>query len=104
MCIRDRIKSGGYYISLSGDGLAKKPGSVHQKKPLCIMGCVQHQNLEALSGFVQAGKLRPYIEQVFDWSMAQAAFNHSLAGHTTGKVAVVPPQVPPSPEVSAFTD
>ncbi|CAK9071986.1 unnamed protein product [Durusdinium trenchii] len=61
---------------------------VHEYAPNCVGTCSQHQRIDTVASFVKEGKLTVHIDQVFGLEDIVKAFNQSLAGHTTGKVAL----------------
>mmetsp|Transcript_40065 Transcript_40065/g.87446 ORF Transcript_40065/g.87446 Transcript_40065/m.87446 type:complete len:140 (+) Transcript_40065:2-421(+) len=88
-----KLADHGVFVTLEGSGLASKATmktrpDARQQKPECIMGCVQHGKLEAISKMVEDGKLRPHLEQIYPLSNTVGALNHSMSGHTAGKVVI----------------
>jgi len=87
-----KLKQGGRYATLL-DSLASKEAQklrpdIKQLSVLCT-DCAFHQKLDELTKLVDAGLLRPYVQQAYELADASGAVTHSLSGHTTGKVAIV---------------
>lgn len=87
------LKKGGHFITLLTTGAASistklsRP-DISSYEPLCIGGCSQYGNIDKISELVEAGKLKVHIDVTYDLEHIVDAYNHSLGGHTTGKVAV----------------
>lgn len=89
----DLLKDGGSFATLLSRGVASK--AVASKRPSIkqetfMLSQIQTSYLDTLKNFIDAGKLRSHIEKTFTISQTAAAFNASMAGHTAGKISVVP--------------
>jgi len=90
-----KVKQNGRYASLTPEGPAgkearKSRSDVKQRNIDCLMGCVQHANLEDITDFVEAGSLKVHLDSVFDLLDTKAAIAKREEGHATGKIAIVP--------------
>lgn len=87
------IKEHGSFVTLLQGGKAslstriRRP-DVHQYAPTCVGSCSEHTKIDAVASMVDQGQLKVHIDQVFGLEDIVKAFNQSLSGHTTGKVAV----------------
>jgi len=87
------LKKGGHFVTLLPTGL---PGlstmfhrpDIHVNAPTCVGGCSRYDRIDAVAGFVDQGKLRVQIDTTYALENIKQAFNHSIAGHSTGKVAL----------------
>lgn len=89
-----KFAEGGRYVtllpfSLAGPAAMSKRPDVKQHEVSCT-DCIRRDRLEELAKLVDAGLVKPHVEHVYALSDVQSAFRHLMAGHTTGKVAVVP--------------
>jgi NADPH:quinone reductase-like Zn-dependent oxidoreductase len=87
------IKQHGSFISLLQSGMPSMSTKFHRPDlrtyaPLCVGGCSHYDRIDAVAALVDAGKLKVHIDVTYDLEQIQQAFNHSIQGHTTGKVAV----------------
>lgn len=87
------LKKNGRFISLLTTSMPEKQTKkqrpdVKAYAPLCIGKCSHYDRIEAVGDLVTLGYLRVHIDVAYDLENITLAFNHSLAGHTTGKVAV----------------
>uniref|UniRef100_A0A7S4PT64 Enoyl reductase (ER) domain-containing protein n=1 Tax=Alexandrium monilatum TaxID=311494 RepID=A0A7S4PT64_9DINO len=87
------IKDHGSFATLLQSGLPGIPTRLRRpdiswKAPLCIGACSRHDRLDRISHMVERGSLQVHIDKVFQLEDIRTAFNHSLAGHSTGKVAL----------------
>lgn len=94
-----KLKQGGHYAALLPYGLAgadakKQRPDIKQKAIFCT-DCAFHAHLDELTELVDAGKLRPHVDQAFELADVRGAVNLLMTGHATGKVAIVmsPPTV-----------
>jgi NADPH:quinone reductase-like Zn-dependent oxidoreductase len=88
-----KLKEGGRYaallpFSLAGHRAKKQRPDIKQKAIFCT-DCAFHTHLDALSALVDAGKLRPHVDQAYELADVGGAVNRLMAGHATGKVAIV---------------
>lgn len=87
------LKDKGHFISLLTDGMPSKTTKserpdVKTYAPLCVGKCSNYDRMEIIKNFVEMGKLKVHIDVAYDLENITLAFNHSIAGHTLGKVAV----------------
>lgn len=87
------IKEHGSFITLLRPGLSSwstrlhRP-DVHEYAPTCVGACSQHDRIDRIKALVELGKLRVHIDETYGLEEIAVAYNHSLAGHSTGKVVV----------------
>mmetsp|Transcript_45714 Transcript_45714/g.99253 ORF Transcript_45714/g.99253 Transcript_45714/m.99253 type:complete len:339 (-) Transcript_45714:141-1157(-) len=89
----DVLKDNGAFVTLLQDGLASK--DVAAKRPsirqeFFLTDASGYERLDKLAAFVDQGKLVPRVAQTFTNAQIADAFNASMAGHTAGKISVVP--------------
>jgi len=86
------LKDGGSFVTIAGalasDATAASRPSVKQN--FFLTDSSDYKQLDDLKELVDAGKLVPVLDETFTFSEIAACFNHSIAGHSTGKVSVVP--------------
>mmetsp|Transcript_106086 Transcript_106086/g.167539 ORF Transcript_106086/g.167539 Transcript_106086/m.167539 type:complete len:363 (-) Transcript_106086:31-1119(-) len=87
------LKKHGHFVTLLTSALPNmmtklKRFDVHTYAPLCIGGCSHYDRIDAVANIVAQGKLKVHIDTTFSLEDIKTAFNHSIAGHTTGKVAL----------------
>lgn len=87
------LKEGGHFASLLTTGMpsiATKLSryDVSAKAPLCIGDCSQHGRMDSIATFVEQGLLKVHIDVTYPLENITQAFNHSVSGHTIGKVVV----------------
>ena len=89
----------GTYVACAGDGgnwLGPLPrilgmllrGLFSKRKLKTFIGTPNAKDLAVLSGYVDAGQLRPVIEQVLPLTQAAQAFAHVGAGHARGQTVL----------------
>lgn len=89
----DVLRDGGHFITLLTQGLADSATAAKRpsvKQEFFLTDSSSYRNLDILKELVDAGKLRGHIEATFSLDRVAGAFNHSMGGHTAGKVSVVP--------------
>lgn len=86
------LKDGGSFVTIAGalasDATAASRPSV--KQHFFLTDSSDYKQLDSLKELVDAGKLRPILDETFSISEISACFNHSITGHSVGKVSVVP--------------
>jgi len=86
------LKDGGSFVTIAGalasDATAASRPSVNQE--FFLTDSSDYRQLDTLKELVDAGKLRPILDETFSFSEIAACFDHSINGHSTGKVSVVP--------------
>jgi len=86
------LKDGGAFMTIAGalasDETAASRPSV--KQSFFLVDSSDYRNLDTLKDLVDAGKLRPVLDTTFTTSEIAACFNHSINGHSVGKISVVP--------------
>jgi len=86
------LKDGGSFVTIAGalasDATAASRPSVKQE--FFLTDSSDYRQLDELKELVDAGKLWPVLDQTFSISEIAACFDHSINGHSTGKVSVVP--------------
>jgi NADPH2:quinone reductase len=88
-----KLKQGGRYVallpfSMAGPAAKLKRPDVKQKMISCS-DCAFYNKMDVLTKLVDAGQLRPHVDQVYELADAGGAVKHSLTKHTMGKVAIV---------------
>jgi len=86
------LKDGGSFVTIAG-GLASDATAASRplvKQEFFLVDSSDYRNLDTLKELVDAGQLRPVLDQTFSASEIASCFNYSMAGHSTGKVSVVP--------------
>jgi len=87
------LKDRGSFATLLVEGMPslrarfRRP-DVRTKAPLCVGSCSRYDRIDQVAGFVDQGLLKVHIDAGYALADIQQAFNHSLSGHTTGKVSV----------------
>jgi NADPH:quinone reductase-like Zn-dependent oxidoreductase len=87
------LKENGHFITLLQDSKAssrtksERP-DVKSYAPLCVGKCSHYSRIDAIGSYVSMGKIKVHIDESYDLENIVEAFNHSISGHTTGKVAV----------------
>merc|ERR1712176_209924 len=89
----DLIKEDGHFVTLLMSALPSlatklKRWDIHTYAPTCVGGCSHYDRIDAIAKLVEDKKLKVNIDVTYDLENIVEAFNHSIAGHTTGKVAV----------------
>jgi len=101
------LKEKGRFITLLRPGLSswstrlKRP-DVHEYAPVCIGKCSQYDRTDKIAALVELGKLRVHIDTTYSLEDVEKAYNHSIAGHTTGKVAIQIVKEPKGLEATAY--
>jgi len=93
------LKDHGHFVTLLPTGL---PGirskfsrpDISTYAPTCVGSCSHYDRIDAIASMASLGKLKVHIDVTYSLEDIKQAFNHSLAGHTTGKVAL---QMVPGP-------
>lgn len=89
----DILKDGGHFVTLLSQAapsqatILKRPSIRHETT---FTPAFHTSYLDALKNFVEAGKLRGHIDQSFSIAEIADAIKAEAAGHTAGKVSVVP--------------
>mmetsp|Transcript_28285 Transcript_28285/g.67927 ORF Transcript_28285/g.67927 Transcript_28285/m.67927 type:complete len:342 (+) Transcript_28285:48-1073(+) len=89
----DVLKDNGAFVTLLQDGLASKETAAKRpsiRQEFFLTDSTGYERLDKLAALVDQGKLVPRVDQTFTTAQIAAAFNTSLAGHTAGKISVVP--------------
>jgi len=87
------LKEHGSFVSLLHDAAPsistriKRP-DVHTNFPTCVGACSQYDRIDKVSALVGLGKLKVHIDTTYLLKDIVKAYNESLGGHTTGKVAL----------------
>lgn len=87
-----KLKDGGSFVTIAG-ALASNATAASRpsvKQHFFLTDSSDYRQLDTLKELVDAGKLRPILDETFSISEIAACFNHSISGHSTGKVSVVP--------------
>lgn len=87
------LKEHGSFVSLLPTAMPSistklKRADVHLNFPTCVGPCSRYDRIDKISAMVASGKLKVHIDKTFDLQDIAKAYNVSLAGHTTGKVAL----------------
>lgn len=87
------IKSHGSFVTLLQGAKASISTRLHRPDvreyaPTCVGSCSEHKKIDMVASLVEQGKLKVNIDQVFGLEDIVKAFNQSLSGHSTGKVAL----------------
>lgn len=87
------LKHGGHFVTLLLTALPGISTRIHRPDinthaPTCVGACSNYDRIDAVGALAQAGKLKVHIDVTYSLEDIKQAFNHSLAGHTTGKVAL----------------
>eukprot|EP00416_Gambierdiscus_australes_P027794 CAMPEP_0171058490 /NCGR_PEP_ID=MMETSP0766_2-20121228/2526_1 /TAXON_ID=439317 /ORGANISM="Gambierdiscus australes, Strain CAWD 149" /LENGTH=327 /DNA_ID=CAMNT_0011513775 /DNA_START=128 /DNA_END=1111 /DNA_ORIENTATION=+ len=89
----DVLRDGGFFVTLLEQGLASV-GAVLRRPSLSqkffLMASANFSRLDTLKAIVDKGGLRGHVSRTFTFAQVAQAFNVSIAGHTTGKISVVP--------------
>lgn len=86
------LKDGGTFATIAG-ALASNATAASRpsvKQYFFLTDSSDYHQLDTLRELVDAKSLRPIVDKTFTISEVGAAFNHSIAGHSTGKSSVVP--------------
>jgi len=86
------LKDKGSFMTIAG-GLASDATAASRpsvKQNFFLTDSSDYRQLDTLKELVDAGKLRPILDETFSISEIAACFNYSIAGRTVGKVSVVP--------------
>mmetsp|Transcript_73354 Transcript_73354/g.196918 ORF Transcript_73354/g.196918 Transcript_73354/m.196918 type:complete len:367 (-) Transcript_73354:91-1191(-) len=87
------LKDHGSFVSLLPTAMPsistkfKRP-DVYMNFPTCVGACSNYDRIDKISALVGLGKLKVHLDNVFQLSDIVKAYNESLGGHTTGKVAL----------------
>lgn len=87
------LKEHGSFVSLLPTAMPsistkfKRP-DVHMNFPTCVGACSNYDRINSISALVGLGKLKVHIDKTFQLNDIVKAYNESLGGHTTGKVAL----------------
>ena len=87
------LKPGGWLVYLAGKdgGLCHRPSCTPKagvKQYSLLTDALDHAGLEQLTQLVDAGQLRPFVQQSFGLSEVGAAFNVSMGGQVVGKLSI----------------
>jgi hypothetical protein len=84
------IRSGGAFVFLPGKGgaLSKHPKAGVKQINYGLCDSSNHEDLDALTSTVDAGKLKAVVQRTFALDDIVKALNASFAGHVVGKIAV----------------
>lgn len=87
------LKDGGSFATLLTPGLASNATADSRpsvRQEFFLTDSSDWRELDVLKEMVESGKLWAVIDKTFPISEIAACFNHSMDGHTVGKVSVVP--------------
>lgn len=89
----DILKDNGFFATLlptatASKATASKRPSIKQEN--FMLSQIQTSYLDTLKGFIDAGQLKPHIDKTFPITQVGDAVKANMAGHTTGKISVVP--------------
>jgi len=90
------LKDGGSYVTLLSQSLASDTTAASRpsvKQHFFLTDASDYRQLDVLRDLADAGQLKPSVEKTFTTAEIAACFNHSMAGHTTGKSSMVPSNV-----------
>ena len=87
------LRPGGWLVYLDGKdgGLCHRPSCTPKagvKQYSLHTNALDHTGLEQLTQLVDAGQLRPFVQQSFGLSEVGAAFNVSMGGQVVGKLSI----------------
>lgn len=93
----DILRDGGVYVTLLDQSLASDEKAASRpsvRQHFFLTDSSDYRQLDIVREFVDAGKVRPFVETSFQVSEFGKAFNESMQGHTKGKISVVPSSKP----------
>ena len=70
--------------------VAKVRNLVSSRRTVAFVVLTSGELLEGLSALIEAGKVRPVVEQTYAWSELAEAHRRVETGRVAGKLAVVP--------------
>lgn len=87
------LKEGGHFVSLLPTSMPSasarfKRWDIHTNFPTCVGACSHYDRIDKISKLVEDGKLAVHIDKTYSLSDIRSAYNASISGHTTGKVAL----------------
>jgi len=87
------LKDNGHFMTLEPGGMPSMKAKIERPDvkahfPLCVGKCSRYDRIDFISDLVKEGKLKVHVDASYDLENIVQAFNHSIAGHTTGKVGV----------------
>ena len=87
------LRPGGWLVYLSGKdgGLCRRPSCTPKpgvKQYSLLTNALDTDGLAQLASLVDAGQLRPYVQQSFGLAEVGAAFNASMGGQVVGKLSI----------------
>jgi len=87
------LKEKGHFVSLLLTSLPSasarlKRWDIHTRVPTCVGACAHYDRMDKISEFVALGKVTVHIDKTYSLAEIRNAFNASIGGHTTGKVAL----------------
>lgn len=87
------LKEGGHFVTLLQTGMPSVAARLHRpdiftSAPVCVGACSNFDRIDIISGFVLGGHLKIHIDTTYALEDIVQAYNHSIAGHSTGKVAL----------------
>merc|ERR1712113_1291526 len=87
------IKEHGHFVTLLPTGEPSiaarlRRWDISTYAPMCVGGCSHYDRIDAISALAEAFKLKVHIDVTFGLNDIVKAYNHSITGHTTGKVAL----------------
>jgi NADPH:quinone reductase-like Zn-dependent oxidoreductase len=89
-----KLANGGYFVSITGQRPSSVPSGKHAATFINSDDNLDNLDLlEALRGFVEAGKLRMPSRKSYDLAKVPDAFKESKAGHVVGKLNIKMPTV-----------
>lgn len=92
--MRKLLKAGGVLVTVTGNPLeaavAKVRNLVSSRRTVAFVVLTSGELLEGLSALIEAGKVRPVVEQTYAWSELAEAHRRVETGRVAGKLAVVP--------------
>jgi NADPH:quinone reductase-like Zn-dependent oxidoreductase len=81
------LRNGGTFVSIAGKPDPARAASLNVT-PIFFIVHPSRPQLEQIAALLDAGKIRPHIQQIFPLDQARQAFERTLAGHLTGKIVL----------------
>lgn len=87
------LKQNGHFVSLLPTSMPSASSrlqrwDVHTSFPTCVGACSHYDRIDQVARLVEQGKLTVHIDETFSLAAIRDAYNASIGGHTTGKVAL----------------
>lgn len=95
--LKGALNPGGIYVSTAGASIPRLfqefiigPGVLQKegKRIAVINPKLQHEDLDFLTGLIEAGKVKPVIDRRYPLSQTAEAFKYYGKGHARGKVVI----------------